>query len=454
MTTADLAAQNGSFKRLPPHDLDAEMCVLGGMLLSSDAVADVRREIGPGDHYRPAHQIIHEAILRLEDAGTPPDAIMVADHLAQRQELAKIGGADTLHTLIASVPVAGNAGHYARIVRRHAICRRAIEAGTRITQIGYAGTEDAEGIAELARLEADAILPPSAAGGVQDIGELFYEVVGSLESQAERGLSTPWADVNAAIPGLAPGELIVIGASSGTGKSIAGLGITAHAALRLGTPAVIFTMEMTRHEVMLRLIASEGRVPLDNLTRRTLSADDWQRIGRVQDQITASPLVIDDSPAMSVATVRSRLREMSRTTPAGLAFVDYVGLLREPDGAENRQNAVGSNARALKHIAGEFGIPVVAAAQLNREMERRSDKRPQPSDLRDSAEIEHAASVIILLHREDVHGEETGRVGEIDFIVGKNRNGSPCTVTLAFQGTYARCRDLAWTPHDAAERNQ
>ena len=443
MTAADLAAQNGSFNQLPPHDLDAERCVLGSMLLSATAIADVRPAIGPGDHYRPAHQIVHEAILRLDDAGDPVDPVTVADHLGQRKELPKIGGLTTLHDLIAAVPSAASAGYYAGIVRRHAICRRAIEAGTRITQLGWAGTEDAEAVAELARLEADAILPPSAAGGVQDIGELFYEVLTSLESQEARGLPTPWADINDAIPGLAPGELVVIGASSGTGKSIAGLGICAHAALRLGIPSVIFTMEMTRREVMLRLIAGEARVPLHNLQHRRLSDDDWHRIKNVQDRITAAPLVIDDSPAMSVATIRSRLREMARSPAAGLAVVDYLTLLRDPEGAENRQNAVASNARALKHIAGEFGIPVVAAAQLNRDMERRSDKRPQPSDLRDSAEIEHAASAIILLYREDVHGEETPRAGEIDFIVGKNRNGSPCTVTLAFQGAFARCTDLA-----------
>lgn len=451
--TTDAAPREGAFERMPPHDLNAEMCTLGGMLLSADAIADVRPVISPGDHYRPAHQIIHEVILRLDDAGDPVDAVTVADDLHRRGELARVGGPSYLHSLIAAVPTAANAAWYARIVRQHAICRNAIEAGTRIVQLGYSGSEDAEAIAERARAEADAILPAPAAGGVQDIGELFYEVVGSLENAEPRGLPTPWTDINLAIPGLAPGELIVIGASSGTGKSIAGLGIAAHAALRLGVPALICTMEMSRHEVMLRLISAEAGVPLRSLTRRDPSPGDWERIRAVQERITSSPLVIDDSPAMTVAAIRSRLREMRRTRPAGIVFVDYLALLRDPEGAENRQNAVAANARALKHLAGEFGIPVVAAAQLNRDMERRSDKRPQPSDLRDSAEIEHAASVIILLYREDVHGEETPRAGEIDFIVGKNRNGSPCTVTEVFQGHYARVVDYAaeWTPSRYAE---
>ena len=448
-----MTAPAGEVGRTPPHDIGAEQCALGGMLLSADAIADVRPVIRPGDHYRPAHQIVHEAILRLDDAGEPADAVTVADELHRSGELARIGGLSYLHTLIASVPTAANAAWYARIVRQHAICRNAIEAGTRIVQLGYSGSDDAEALAERARAEADAILPASAAGGVQDIGELFYEVITSLENAEPRGLPTPWIDINEAIPGMAPGELIVIGASSGTGKSIAGLGITAHAALRLGIPSLICTMEMKRPEVMLRLIAAEAGVSLRNLTRREPSPDDWERIKDVQDRITSAPLVIDDSPGMTVASIRSRLREMARTQPAGLVFVDYLTLLREPEGAENRQNAVSANARALKNLAGEFGIPVVAAAQLNREMERRTDKRPQPSDLRDSAEIEHAASVIILLYREDVHGEETPRAGEIDFIIGKNRNGSPCTVTELFQGHYARVVDMApnWSPSKYAE---
>ena len=438
--------------RTPPHDLDAERCCLGGMMLSRDAIGDVRPVISPADHYRPAHQIVHEAILTLDDAGEPADAITVADALGKAGNLGRIGNADYLHTLIASVPLAESAAYYARIIARHAVSRRAIEAGTRIAQLGYAGTEDPEDIAGQARTAADAILPPAGTGGVQDIGELFYEVIGSLDSEAPRGLPTPWADINHAVPGMAPGEFIAIGASSGVGKSIVGLGICAYLSLRLGVPTVIFTMEMTRHEVMLRLISAQSSVPMWNLTHRSLSDHDWHRIKNVQDRITASPLVIDDSPAMSVPSINGRLREMQRTTPAALAFVDYVGLLRDPAGAENRQNAVGMNARALKHTATEFGIPVIGACQLNRQMELRSDKRPQVSDIRDSAEIEHAASVIILLYREDVHGEETPRAGEIDFIVPKNRNGPPCQVTLAFQGAYARCaglsrEDAASEPH-------
>lgn len=443
------------FERTPPHNLQAEQCCLGGMLLSAGAIADVRDIIGPLDHYRPAHQMVHEAILRLDDAGEPVDAVTVADHLAQRGELARAGGAPYLHTLIASVPTAANAGYYARIVYDKAVRRRAVEAGTRITQIGYESTAGTEDIAEAARREADTILAAPAGGGAADAAAVFYEVLSTLETGAPRGLPTPWSDMNLAVPGLAPGELIVIGASSGTGKSIAGLNLCAHLALDLGVPALIATMEMTRHEVMLRLIAAEARIPLHNLTHRQVADEDWHRIKDVQDRITGAPLVIDDSPAMSVASIRARLREMARTQPAGIVFVDYLGLLREADGAENRERAVGANARALKHVAGEFGIPIVAAAQLNRAMEHRSDKRPQPADLRDSAEIEHAASLIILLYREDVHGEDTPRAGEIDLIVGKNRNGPVCTVTMAFQGWYARLVDMArdWTPSSSLEQS-
>lgn len=442
MTATGMPPLDAEFTRLPPHDLGAERIVLGAMMTSPVAIRDVLAlPLAPGDHLRPAHQVIHEAILAQYERGAPTEPIALANLLAARGELDKVGGPVALSDCVAAVPTTANAAYYARIVAQHAIRRRAIEKATRIMQLAYAGTDDAEDVAEQARILADEILPPTAAGGAKDAETLFYEVLETLEHGRERGPSTPWADLNETVPGLAPGELIVVGASSGTGKSIAGLNMIAHAALRLNVRSAIFTMEMTAQEVMLRLIASEARVPLGALIKRNLADHHWASISAASERITSAPLVIDDSPAMSLATIRTRLREMSRTDPAGLVFVDYLGLLREPSGAENRQNAVASNARDLKNLAAEFGIPILAAAQLNREMERRHDKRPQPSDLRDSAEIEHAASVIILLYREDVHGEVTTRPGEIDFIVAKNRNGSPKTVNLLFQGEYARCVD-------------
>jgi len=434
------------FDRTPPHHIEAEQCALGGMLLSADAIADVTEIITPADHYRPAHQVIHEAILAVQERGEPVDAVTVADLLARQGDLMRAGGGPYLHTLIASVPSAANAGYHARIVRERAILRRLIEAGTRVAQLGYEGAGEAADIAARAQQMVENAAAPLRASSLQDLDDLLYEVIGSLEHKAERGIPTPWADLNDLIGGLAPGELVLMAARAGVGKSIGCLGIAAHAALRLHLPVLFASMEMTRQEIMLRLIAAEGRVPLTALVTREMTSYHWDRVDAARKRIEGAPLVIDDTPGCSLAHLRSRLRAMARTAPAALLVVDYLQLLTEPARSENRQAAVAALSRGLKLLAGEQHIPVVAAAQLNRQPEHRHDRRPQASDLRESGALEADASVVVLLHRPDMHDPESGRAGEIDFIVDKNRSGPRDTVTLFFQGDYARCVDPEWTP--------
>lgn len=350
--------------RTPPHDLAAERAVLGAMMQSPDAIADVTPILRPGDHYRPAHTVIHEAILALEARGEPVDWVTVADALGKQGDLARVGGPTALHDCLEAVPTAAMAGHYARIVAAKASLRRQVEAGIRITDMAYAGEGDATELAARARREVDAILP-DAPGSTQGIGDLFYEVLDSLESAAPRGLPLPWIDLNYALNGLGDGEMVVIAARPGTGKSITGLQACAHVALHEGEPAVIFSMEMSRQEILLRLISAEARVPFHALMGRQLTSEHWQRITAVEDKITAAPLVIDDTPGCSLAYARAQLRAMRRTRPARLACFDYLQLLTGGKG-ENRQAEVSANARGIKHLAAEFDIPVIAISQLNR----------------------------------------------------------------------------------------
>jgi replicative DNA helicase len=448
VTATDTGHQAGDFARTPPHDLAAEQGALGSMLLSPAAVAEVTEIIRPADNYRPAHQIIHEAILALVAEGEPVDAITVGNLLIKRGDLGRVGGGAYLHTLIASVPTWAFGASYARIVRNLAVKREAIEIGTRIVQLGYDGDADAADLAERARTMADGIGTTSAAADLLTMSELFAEVIDDLENDAPRGVPTPWADVNHAIGGLMPGQPVIIAGRTGSAKSMAALGIAAHAAIRERVPTLMATMEMTRREVMTRLIAAEGRVPLHAMMHRQVEPGDWARITAVRERIADAPLAFDDSPVCSVANLRSRLRAMRRKTPAGLLVVDYIGLLDGPK-AESRQVEVSAMSRGLKLLAGEFAIPVVVVAQLNRNPESRHDKRPQASDLRDSGSLEQDASVVILLHRPDLNEIESPRAGEIDFIIDKNRNGPRCTVTEAFQGHYARIMDMApleWSP--------
>lgn len=430
------------FARTPPHDRGAEEIVLGSMMLSADAIADVGAVIKPGDHYLPAHQLIHEAILDLYGRSQATDVVTVADLMAKQGTLMRIGGGTVLTDCIAAVPTAAMGGHYARIVKEHAVKRGLIDVGTRVVQLAYAGEGEAAWLASQAQQMMEAVTTPAVSSDLSDIDELLVEVLTQLERQDERGLSTPWADLDKSIAGFAPEELVIIAARTGVGKSMSGLNIAAHVALRLGLPVAFFTMEMSRQEVMLRLISAEGRVPLTSLLRRELTEAHWDRVNDAREKIQGAPLAIDDSPYCTLPHIRGRLREMSRTAPPAIAIVDHMLLMSSTGKSENRQVEVAGFSRGLKLIAGEFGIPVVALSQLNRNPEHRTNKKPQLSDLRESGAQEQDASLVLLLHREDMGGAETDRVGEIDFIVAKNRNGPESVVTLAFQGEYARCVNM------------
>jgi len=443
----------GDFERTLPHDIAAEQCTLGGMLLSRNAIADVADVMRAGDHYRPGHQIIHETIAELDACGEPVDAVTVADALARRGELARAGGAPYLHTLIASVPTAANAGYYARIVRDRAILREVIESGTRAVQLAYQGDGDAAGIAERARMLMDGIDSGRGASGLPTQAELVDQVLDSLETDPEPGLPTGFTDLDEAITGMFGGELIIVGARPGVGKSVLGYGFATHAGVKLGVPVLFCSLEMSGPQLTERLIAAQAKVSLTRIRKHELDEADWNRVQRAHDRMTSSKVRIDDTPHASLGHIRSRLREMARTTPARLLVVDYLGLLAEPKGTEGRrESAVAALSRGLKLIAREFNIPVVALAQLNRNAEQRHDKRPQLADLRESGAQEQDADIVLLLHREDAYDRESARAGEIDVIVAKQRQGPQCTVTLAFQGHYARCVDMAvrkadeWTP--------
>jgi replicative DNA helicase len=431
--------------RTPPHDLAAEQVTLGAMMESAGTIAEVAQIIKPADHFRPAHQMVHEVILTLWEAGKPTGAVAVADELDKRGELRRVGGAPYLHTLIAAVPVAVSAGYYARIVADEAIKRRLVEAGQRIMQWGYEGDGEAPSLAERARAEIEAVMEPLAGDGAQRAGDLFVQALDALDPEAPQPerVPAPYADLTALTTGFGPGEMIVIAARPAIGKSTAGLDIARHAAIRHGVPSVLFSLEMSRREIMLRMISAEARVPLHAMRDRRLADGDWARIAAVQEKIDAAPLFIDDTGGASLGWFRAQLQALRRTAVPGLMVVDYLQLMTGSGRVENRQVEVAGFSRGLKLLAKEFDLPVIAISQLNRGPEQRTDKRPLMSDLRESGGIENDADVVILLNREDAYEPDSPRAGEADFIVAKHRNGPTAVVTVAFQGHYSRFVDMA-----------
>jgi replicative DNA helicase len=432
------------------YDLPAEKAVIGGMLLAAvrDArntvdqaavMADVEAAMRPADYFRPAHRVIHEVIADLYNRGDPADTIAVAAELLKRGETGVTGGPLYLHEAIAAVPAAATAGYYARIVADLAVRRRLVETGERIAEMGRTGDGDAAEIAARAEQALASVVPAPKESTASDSAELFREAAERYENPPDlTGLVTvPWLDVRALVPYLRPGELITIGATPGAGKSVTAADLLRHAGLHLDLRSVLYTLEMARSQVMDRIVSAETSVPLAHFQKYAVDDTDWHRIAKSSERFMAGRFTIDDSPRTSLTGIRADLRRAGRD-PYQLLIVDYLQLMRPGTREQNREREVAALAEGLKAMAGDFGIPVVMLAQLNRNVVSRADRTPTKADLRESGAIENASDVVILIHRPDIYEPDSTRPGEADFIVDKNRSGSRGTATVLFQGEYGR----------------
>nr|WP_316522293.1 replicative DNA helicase [Kitasatospora sp. K002] len=437
------------FERVPPQDLDAEKSVLGGMLLSKDAIADVVEVLKPADYYRPAHEMIHGAILDLYARGEPADPITVAGELTKRGELQRVGGASYLHTLVNSVPTAANAEYYAQIVNERAVLRRLVEAGTRIAGMGYAAEGDVDEIVNAAQAQIYAVTEQRTNEDYAPLADIMegaldeIEAIGSRQGQMS-GVPTGFADFDQLTNGLHPGQMIVIAARPAMGKSTLALDFARACSIHHKLPSVIFSLEMGRNEIAMRLLSAEARVALHHMRSGNMTDDDWTRVARRMPDVSEAPLFIDDSPNLSMMEIRAKCRRLKQRNDIKLIVIDYLQLMQSGGSrrAENRQQEVSDMSRNLKLLAKELEVPVIALSQLNRGPEQRTDKRPMVSDLRESGSIEQDADMVILLHREDAYEKESPRAGEADLIVAKHRNGPTATITVAFQGHYSRFVDM------------
>ncbi len=439
---------SGSPDRTPPQDIAAEQSVIGAMLLSKDAIADVVESLREGDFYRPAHQLIYAAILDLYGRGEPADAVTVSAELTRIGELGRVGGAPYLHTLVASVPTAANAGYYARIVSERAILRRLVEAGTRIVQMGYAGDGDVDMIVDRAQAAVYDLTDQRTSEDYLSLAEIMPGTLEEIDAIASRGgvmagVPTGFADLDTLTNGFHPGQMIIIAARPAIGKSTVGLDLARSASIRHGLTSAIFSLEMSRNEIAMRLLSAEASIALNHLRAGTMSDADWQKLARKMSAVSEAPLFIDDSPNMTMMEIRAKCRRLKQRHDLRLVVIDYLQLMSSGKKVESRQQEVSEFSRSLKLLAKELQVPVVAISQLNRGPEMRTDKRPMMSDLRESGSLEQDADMVILLHREDAYERESPRAGEADFIVAKHRNGPTSTITVAFQGHYSRVVDMA-----------
>ena len=581
------------YGRQPPQDMAAEQSVLGGMLLSKDAIADVLERLRPGDFYRPAHQSVYDAILDLYGRGEPADAVTVSAELERRGLLKRVGGAPYLHTLISTVPTAANAGYYAGIVAEKALLRRLVEAGTRVVQYGYAGADGAD-VAEVvdrAQAEIYDVTDGRTSEDFVPLEQLLQPTMDEIDAIASqggiaRGVPTGFTELDECTNGLHPGQMIVVAARPGMGKALAldtplptpdgwttmgsvavgdllvdadgeptrvvaatevmvgrpcfevefsdgtmivadaehqwptESGIRTTAELRSGAdrliPAtlplsrsggttallalgvrvawvravesvpvrcvqvdndahlylagegmvpthnstlgldflrscsiknrhasIVFSLEMSKNEIVMRLLSAEAKIKLADMRSGRMSDDDWTRLARRMSEISEAPLYIDDSPNLTMMEIRAKARRLAQKTDLRLIVIDYLQLMTSGKKVESRQQEVSEFSRQIKLLAKELEVPVVAMSQLNRGPEQRTDKKPMLADLRESGSIEQDSDMVILLHRPDAFERDDPRGGEADLIIAKHRAGPTKTITVAHQLHLSRFTNMA-----------
>ncbi len=453
MSIAEFPNNNGrrnnnpaEFERTPPQDVIAEQSVLGGMLLSKDAISEVVEILRERDFYRPAHELIYDAIIDLYSRGEPADPVTVSAELTKRGDLTRAGGAPYLHTLISSVPTAANASYYAKIIRERAIMRRLVEAGTKIVQLGYTVEGEVDDAVNAAQAEVHAVTERRSAEDYIQLSELLPAAFDEIEKISSgvmgEGVKSGFKDLDALTHGFHPGNMIVLAARPAVGKSTLGLDIARYASIHKGDTSVIFSLEMSRSEITMRMLSAEARVPLNNIRAGSLTDEEWARMARRMGEISEAPMFIDDSPNLSLMEIRAKARRLKQRHNLKLIVIDYLQLMTSGKRVENRQQEVSEFSRQLKLLAKELNVPVIAISQLNRSPEQRSDKKPMLSDLRESGSIEQDADVVILLHRDDLYDQQN-RSGEADLIVAKHRNGPTRTITVSAQLHFARFTDMA-----------
>ncbi len=434
--------------RTPPQDMVAEQSVLGGMMLSKDAVADVVEVLKGHDFYRPAHELIYDAIVDLYGRGEPADVVTISDHLTKRQELQRAGGPAYLHNLAQSVPTAANAAFYGEIVRERAILRRLVEAGTKIAQLGHTADGEVESIVDEAQAEIYNVAENRQSEDYVALSEVLVPTIDEIETNANHdggltGIPTGFRDLDDLTHGFHGGQMIIVAARPAMGKSTLALDFARAAAVTNGMTAAFFSLEMGRNEIAMRLLSAEAKIQFQDLRKGDIRDDDWDKMSLAVDKLNEVPLFIDDSPNMSLMEIRAKCRRLKQKNNLKVIVLDYLQLLSSGKRVESRQQEVSEFSRTLKLLAKELDVPIVALSQLNRGSEQRTDKRPQVSDLRESGSIEQDADMVLLLHREEVYDKESPRAGEADIIVAKNRNGPTKDIVVAFQGHYARFQDMA-----------
>jgi len=436
--------------RTPPHSVEAEQAVLGGLMLDAnawDAVADI---VSAGDFYRRDHRLIFEAIAEVAEIRGACDAVTISEHLERKGRLEEVGGLAYLGTIARDTPSAANVRAYAEIIRERSVLRQLATAGSEIAAAAIDGRgRQASELVDEAERRVFEIAERGSRGktGFRAVRDILPETIDRLDTLHQspgeiRGVPTGFTLLDKKTAGLQPGDLVVIAGRPSMGKSPLAVNIAEYAAIEKGVAAAIFTMEMSSEQMTLRMISSLGRVSATHLRTGQFSDEDWSRIQGAMAQLSNAPIYLDESPGLTPTDLRARARRLKRERGLGLVIVDYLQLMQVPGTKENRATEISEISRSLKALAKELSVPVIAISQLNRAVEQRTDKRPVMSDLRESGAIEQDADLILLIYRDEVYDQNTTRRGIANIIIAKQRNGPTGEIDLTFLGEYTRFENM------------
>ncbi|MHB8202247.1 MAG: replicative DNA helicase [Desulfomonilaceae bacterium] len=442
-----MAQDNNAHIRTPPQFLEGERAILGGLLIDNDALPKVLATLTPEDFYREAHRNIFKAIVNLFNKNEPVDLITLTASLKEKGIFENVGGAIFVSELIDAVPSAANIVHYAKVVKEKAILRQLISAATEISTRCYEDQSDVDEFLDEAEQILFRVGESRIGTGFHHIQELMKTSFATIESLYERkenitGVSSGFHDLDSMTAGFQNSDLIIVAGRPSMGKTSLALNIGMNAATESNVSTAIFSLEMSKEQIALRILCSKAKVNLKSLRTGYLTPEDWARLTLAVGSISDSPLYVDDTPAITTLEIRAKARRLKKETNLGLVIVDYLQLMKGPAKADSREKEISDISRSLKALAKELNVPVIALSQLNRKVEERPNKRPQLADLRESGAIEQDADVIIFIYRDEVYNksDDNPKKGEAEIIIGKQRNGPIGMVTAYFDAKYSTFR--------------
>ncbi|WP_027628913.1 replicative DNA helicase [Ruminiclostridium cellobioparum] len=438
----------GALGRIPPQSVEAEQSVIGSMLIDKEVIPVVMEVLKPEDFYRPDHKEIYDVIIELFDKAQPIDLITVSERLRLHGKLDLVGGLEYLTNIATEVPTTANVKHYAKIVEEKSLLRKLIKASSDIVELGFNASEEVSFILDKAEQNIFDILQKRSSQGFVPIKDVLVDTFNKLEELYNNkghitGIPTGFVDLDFKTSGLHNSDLVLIAARPAMGKTAFALNLAQNAAVHSGIPVALFSLEMSKEQLVNRMLCSEAMVDSNKMKTGQLEDNDWQKVARALGPLSEAPIFIDDTPGISITEIRAKCRRMKLEHNLGLVVIDYLQLMQgSRSRSENRQQEISEISRSLKILAKEINVPVICLSQLSRAAETRTDHRPILSDLRESGAIEQDADIVMFLYRDDYYNPDTEKKNIAEIILAKHRSGSTGTVELVWLGQYTKFANL------------